>query len=123
LQPFLLIYSETDLSLYILMILSSVLNQSDWSVNFLTPTALLRKIRLRILPLFCLFHLYLPVTRKRQWRYILDKSSSASELFISGCFFDLIPLNLLLVRSHQAEIIIVKCLIQRRNNMCAEGGS
>ena len=27
------------------------------------------------------------------------------------------PLNLLLVRSHQAEIIIVKRLIQRRNNV------
>jgi len=25
--------------------------------------------------------------------------------------FDFLPLNLLLVRSHQAEIIIVKCLI------------
>ena len=27
------------------------------------------------------------------------------------------PLNLLLVRSHQAEIIIVKCLIQARNSV------
>jgi len=27
-------------------------------------------------------------------------------------FFDFLPLDLLLVRSHQAEIIIVKCLIQ-----------
>ena len=27
------------------------------------------------------------------------------------------PLNLLLVQSHQAEIIIVKCLIQGRNNV------
>jgi len=32
-------------------------------------------------------------------------------------------LNLLLVRSHQAEIIIVKRLIQRRNNVSDEGGS
>jgi len=32
------------------------------------------------------------------------------------CFFDFLPPNFLLVRSHQAEIIIVKCLIQGRNN-------
>jgi len=25
----------------------------------------------------CLFHLYLPVTRKRRWRYILDGSAPA----------------------------------------------
>jgi len=30
---------------------------------------------------------------------------------------------LLLVQSHQAEIIIVKCLIQGRNNVSDEGGS
>jgi len=41
----------------------------------------------------------------------------------SGCFFDLLPLNSLLVRSHQAEIIIVKCLIQGRNNVYDEGES
>jgi len=39
-----------------------------------------------------------------------------------GCFFDSLPLNLLLVRSHQAEINIVKCLIQGCN-MCDESGS
>jgi len=39
----------------------------------------------------------------------------------SGCFSDFLPLNLLLVRSHQAEIIIVKRLIQGRNNVCDEG--
>jgi len=33
----------------------------------------------------------------------------------SGCFVDFLPLNLLLVRSNQAEIIIVKRLIQGRN--------
>jgi len=33
-----------------------------------------------------------------------------SEFF--GCVFDFLSLNLLLVRSHQAEIIIVKRLIQ-----------
>ena len=32
-------------------------------------------------------------------------------------YFDFLPLNLLLVRSHQAEIIIVKRLIQLRNNV------
>jgi len=35
---------------------------------------------------------------------------------------DFLALKLLLVRSHQAEIIIVKCLIQRRNK-CDESGS
>jgi len=39
----------------------------------------------------------------------------------SGCFFDFSPPNLLLVRSYQAEIIIVKRLIQGRSNVCAEG--
>jgi len=43
------------------------------------------------------------------WRYVLDESAPISEF--SGCFFDFIPLNLLLVRSYQAEIIIVKHLI------------
>ena len=33
-------------------------------------------------------------------------------IFLNSC-----PLNLLLVRSHQAEIIIVKHLIQGRNNV------
>jgi len=38
--------------------------------------------------------------------------------------FLLLPLNLLLVQSHQVEkIIIVKCLIQGRNNVYDEGGS
>jgi len=58
--------------------------------------------------------------------YILDESAPASELSISefsSCFFDFLPLNLRLVRSHQAEIIIVKRLIQGRNNVCAKGGS
>jgi len=63
----------------------------------------------------CLFHLYPPVTRKRRWRYILDEFAPALEFSISkfsGCFFDFLPLNLLLVRSHQAEIIILKRLIK-----------
>jgi len=34
---------------------------------------------------------------------------------------DFLPLNLLLVRSHQAEIIIVKRLIQGCNNVSDEG--
>jgi len=49
---------------------------------------------------------------------------------LSGCLLWMVPfslifftLNLLLVRSHQAEIIIVKHLIQGRNNMYDEGGS
>jgi len=40
-----------------------------------------------------------------------------------GCFYDFLPLSFLLVRNHQAEIIIVKRLIQGRNNVCDEGGS
>jgi len=38
-------------------------------------------------------------------------------------FLYFLLLNLLLVRSHQAEIIIVKRLFQGRNNVCDEGGS
>jgi len=30
---------------------------------------------------------------------------------LSGCFFDFLPLNLLLVLSHEAKIIIIKQLI------------
>jgi len=41
----------------------------------------------------------------------------------SVCFFDFLPLNLLLVQSHQAELIIVKRLIQGRNNVYDEDGS
>jgi len=37
--------------------------------------------------------------------------------------FDFLLPNLLLVRSHQAEVIVVKRLIQRRNNVSDEGGS
>jgi len=41
-----------------------------------------------------------------------------------GCFFDFLPLNLLLVWSRQAEmIIIVKRLIQERNKVSDEDGS
>jgi len=41
---------------------------------------------------------------------------------ISRYYFDFLPLNLLLVRFHQAEIIIVKRLIQGRNNVSDEVG-
>jgi len=56
----------------------------------------------------------------------LDKFALAYEKSISefsGCFFDFLPLNLLLVPSHQAEIIIIKRLIQERNNVCDKGES
>jgi len=52
-----------------------------------------------------------PVTRKRRCCNILDESTPAQELSnseFSVCFFDFLPLNLLLVRGHQAEIIIAK---------------
>jgi len=48
-----------------------------------------------------------------------EVSSLAKEFPVSkfsGCFFDFLPLNLLLVRSHQTEIIVVKRLIQGHNN-------
>jgi len=64
--------------------------------------------------------------RKRLWRYILDESEPAQELSISEfsvCLFDFLSLNLLLVRSHQAEIIIVKRFTQGRNNVSDEGES
>jgi len=41
----------------------------------------------------------------------------------SVCVLDFLPVNLLLVRSHQAEIIIVKRFIQGRNNVYDKGGS
>jgi len=46
-------------------------------------------------------------------------------LWTASCFFDFLPLHLLLVRSHQAEKTIVKRLyIQGRNNVYDdEGGS
>jgi len=48
-------------------------------------------------------HFYLPVMIKRQM-----------PLFkFSGCFFDFFPVNLRLLRNCQAEINIVKYLIQR----------
>jgi len=37
--------------------------------------------------------------------------------------FDFLPLNLLLFEPTKQEIIIVKRLIQGRNNLCNEGGS
>jgi len=39
---------------------------------------------------------------------------------VSSCFLDFLPPNFLLVRSHQAKIIIVKHLIQGLNNVCDE---
>jgi len=42
---------------------------------------------------------------------------------VSGSFFDFLPVNLLLIRSHQAEIIIVKRHIQGRNNVRVKGES
>jgi len=61
-----------------------------------------------------LFHLYPSITRKRQQHYILEYGLIRTRLGVaefpkfSGFFFDFFPVNLLLVRSNQAEIIIVK---------------
>jgi len=74
--------------------------------------------------LVSLFHIYSPVTRKRQWRNILDEFASALEFYInefSGSFFDLFTVNLLLVRSDQADITVVKRLIQERSNATRRG--
>jgi len=73
--------------------------------------------------LFLLFKLSSPVTRKRG---ILEESAPAQELSIpefSGCFFDFLSVNLLIVRSHQAKIIIVMRLIQGRKNVVDETGT
>jgi len=48
------------------------------------------------------------------------RNLSISEFF--SCFFDFLPLNLLLVQSHQVEIIIRNRLIQGQNNMSDEVG-
>jgi len=73
----------------------------------------------------CFIFILNSVTRKRRTVALyLDESVLAEELSISeffGCFFDFIPLNLL-VQSHQAEIIIVKRLIQGRNSVWDEVG-
>jgi len=60
---------------------------------------------------FVLFHLYPHVTRKRRWRYILDDNPHPLRSCpFPSLPFDFLPLNLLLVRSHQAEIIMESAL-------------
>jgi len=81
--------------------------------------------------LVCLFiyllHLYPPVTRKRRWRESnVGRIRTRLEVVrfrVFRLYLWLVPLNLLLVRTHQAEIIIVKRLIQGCNNAYDEGGS
>jgi len=59
--------------------------------------------------------------KERGWSIFRDFERTS--LMGGPCFFDFIPLNLLLVRSYEAEIIIVKRLIQGRNNVYDEGRS
>jgi len=75
----------------------------------------------------CLFHLEteIDLTRKSDSGAIFWTNPHPLRSYPFPSFpivsFDFLPLNLLLVRNHQAEIIIVKRLIQRRNNVCDEG--
>jgi len=71
-----------------------------------------------------LFPLYPPVTRQRRWRYILDDSSllwSCRFPKFPDDSFNFFPVTFLLVQSHHAEIIVVKRLIQGRNNTTKVG--
>ena len=67
------------------------------------------------------FHIYPPLTRKRRWRFYFGRILTRSGVDHFPSFpVDVLTsshVNLLLVRSHQAEIIIVKRLIQGRNNV------
>jgi len=69
-----------------------------------------------------LFHLYPSVTTYEKatvalyFRRILTRLGVAVIQVFFDYFFDFFTINLLLVQSHQAEIIVVKRLIQGRNN-------
>jgi len=69
------------------------------------------------------FSIFILLSRENDGGVIfLDEFAPAYELSNSDCFFDFLPLNWLLVRSRQAEIIIVKHLIQGRNVYDEDGG-
>jgi len=56
-------------------------------------------------------------------RHVVNRALGVVHFQIFRLFFDFLPLNLLLVRSHQAEIINVKRLMQGRNIVSDEGES
>jgi len=59
-----------------------------------------------------------------QERSIIRDFARTSFIYLEAlCFFYFLLLNLLFIRCHQAEKIIVKCLIQGRNNVYDEGRS
>jgi len=55
----------------------------------------------------CLFYFSLPVTRQRLYFGRIRTRLRVDHFQTFRLFFDFLPLNLLLVRSHQAEIIVV----------------
>jgi len=72
-----------------------------------------------IMELFCF--IFILLSRESDGGAILLSIPHSLRSCQSGCFFDFFPVNLLLVRSHQAEIIIVKHLIQGRSNATRRG--
>ena len=66
---------------------------------------------------FWLVYLYPLITRKRRCAMLWTNPHPLSSWPFSSWRFTFSHVNLLLVRSHQAEIIIVKRLIQGRNNV------
>ena len=63
---------------------------------------------------FWLVYLHPPITKKRRCTMLWTNPHPLSSWPFSGWRFTFSHVNLLLVRSHQAEIIIVKRLIQGR---------
>ena len=77
-----------------------------------------KKQRLNYLIWFLgLVYLYPPITRKRRCAMLWTNPHPLSSWPFSGWRFTFSHVNLLLVQSHQAEIIIVKRLIQGRNSV------
>jgi len=68
----------------------------------------------------CLFHLFLLLRESDGGAVFWTNPQWSFTRKFSGFFFNFSPVNLLLIRSHQAEII-VKCLIQGRNNATRMG--
>ena len=66
---------------------------------------------------FWLVYLYPPITRKRRCAMLWTNPHPLSSWPFSSWRFTFSHVNLLLVRSHQVEIIIVKRLIQGRNSV------
>ena len=88
-----------------------------WSFSALKKS-IRKKQRLNYLIwFFWLVYLYPPITKKRQCAMLWTNPHPLSSWPFSGWRFTFSHVNLLLVRSHQAEIIVVKRLIQGRNSV------